>query len=367
MSDPALTVEIPSLYCPLRTRTHPMLAELEQRGNDWMAAHGFNENERLWRRVQESNAAEFFARICPDAAPELLQMAIDWSYLMFVFDDLLDDAQVTGASQGFVDIAARVVRTLADPGCEMMAGDDPFRAPVQDLAHRLRRYATPAQIGRQLDAHRAWLLGVAWEINCRLAGTVPTLNDYTAMRPVFAAADPTLVWAEIALGAPISEGEMSSREVSALQEMTATYAAFSDDLYSLGKDLWFAQRQGGGNPSGLNLVNVFVAHEHCTIQEAITKAVDLCNRIARRFVDVRDKVEPHASDRLRPYVANLGHLMRGNIEWGLATPRYSNPDGEHPGAVKTICTWSDTPPPGTDQPPEIPSIAWWWKEPVKLG
>ncbi|MFD0538330.1 hypothetical protein ACFQY7_36055 [Actinomadura luteofluorescens] len=364
MSDPALTVEIPSLYCPLRTRIHPMLAELEQRGNDWMAAHGFNENERLWRRVQESNAAEFFARICPDAAPERLQMAIDWSYLMFVFDDVLDEAQVTGASQGFVDIAARVVRTLADPGCEMMA-----RATTRSaLPSRTWRTASadtppPPRSAASWTRTAPGCSGSRGRSTAQLGGTVPSLNDYTAMRPVFAAADPTLVWAEIALGAPISEGEMSSREVSALQEMTATYAAFSDDLYSLGKDLWFAQRQGGGNPSGLNLVNVFLAHEHCTIQEAITKAVDLCNRIARRFVDVRDKVEPHASDRLRPYVASLGHLMRGNIEWGLATPRYSNPDGEHPGAVKTICTWSDTPPPGTDQPPKIPSIAWWWEEP----
>lgn len=144
----------------------------------------------------------------------------------------------------------------------------------------------------------------------------------------------------------------------ALTELALTTAAFDDDLFSYGKELWIARAEGTP-PSGLNLVEILRREHHLGRQEAIGRAVELGNRLTFRFLELRDQVLPRASTPLRAYVDHLTRLLPGNLEWGLRADRYRNPDGRHPGAVATSASTTTTPPADTSPPP-IPSIRWWW-------
>jgi hypothetical protein len=355
MTDDQLLVELPPRYCPVRVDTHPDADLLESRGADWLTRYGLG-GPRLWA----NDCAGFYGRIMPEGATERLQMAVDWCFLMFAFDDVnCDEVASDAAGLQFVDVATRVVRVLEVPDVRLGASADPFLAPVRDLALRAHKYATPTQLRRLVDGHRAWYLGVLWELRHKVAGRTPSLDDYAHMRQHTAGGLATTSWIEIVDGAEIPSAELDSPAVRALSELSFTIAAWDDDLFSYGKETWFARREA---PSGcrLNLIDIVAAERGCDTAEALAESVDLVNRLTCRFVQLRDAVLPSASDELRNYLECLSRLLRGNLEWGLRAQRYRNPDGQSPDAVRTVGSWTDVPPVNADVPPPIPSITWCW-------
>jgi hypothetical protein len=359
MTDDQLLVELPPRYCPVQVDTHPDAELLEGQGADWLTAYGL-----AGPRLRANDCAGFYGRIMPKGVTERLQMAVDWCFLMFAFDDInCDEVVPDAAGKQFVDIATRVVRVLEVPDVNLGRSTDPlaadlFLAPVRDLAQRAHRSATPTQVRRLVDGHRAWYLGVLWELRCRLTDVTPSLNDYAHMRQHTAGGLATTSWIEIVDGGEIPAYELDSPAVRALSELSFTIAAWDDDLFSYGKETWFARRESTPSHCRLNLIDIVAQERGCPVEQALEESVDLVNRLTHRFIQLRDAVLPTAGEELRNYLECLSRLLRGNLEWGLRAQRYRNPDGRHPDAVRTVGSWTDVPP--ADTPPAIPSIAWWW-------
>ena len=356
MTDDQLIVELPPRYCPVPVATHPDADLLESRGADWLTRYGLG-GPRLWA----NDCAGFYGRIMPEAATERLQMAVDWCFLMFAFDDInCDEVAPSAAGRQFVDIATRVVRALEVPDVNLGAGADLFLAPVRDLALRAHKFGTPTQVRRLVEGHRAWYLGVLWELRCKLADVTPSLGDYAHLRQHTAGGLATTSWIEIVDGAEIPAAELDSPAVRALSELAFTIAAFDDDLFSYGKETWFARRETIPPNCQLNLIDIVALERGCGVEDALAESVELVNRMTYRFVQLRDTVLPSASEPLRNYLECLSRLLRGNMEWGLQAQRYRNPDGRSPDAVHTVGSWTYEPPANAEVPPAIPSIAWWW-------
>lgn len=95
-------------------------------------------------------------------------------------------------------------------------------------------------------------------------------------------------------------------------------------------------------------------------------ALDLghCRAARCRFLALRDRVLPRASREQHRYLTDLGHGLRGNIEWGLRVPRYLSLNGAAagPGEVEPPghIPWADRPANTGEEPPPLLSIAWWW-------
>ncbi|WP_208870157.1 terpene synthase family protein [Streptomyces monomycini] len=166
-------------------------------------------------------------------------------------------------------------------------------------------------------------------------------------------------WTEIIDGTEIPGAAMDSPAVRALNELGFTIAAFDDDLFSYGKERRLAARSPHASRRRLNLVDVLAAEHGLGLEAALAAAVDLCDRLTLRFVQLRDRVLPTACAPLRRHLDHLSHLIRGNIEWGLRAGRYTNPDGRHPGAVTNTGSFTQTAL-RADAPPPLPSVAWWW-------
>jgi hypothetical protein len=354
MTDDRLLVELPPRYCPVPVATHPDAGLLESRGADWLSRYGLG-GPRLWA----NDCAGFYGRIMPEAATERLQMAVDWCFLMFAFDDInCDEVAPSAAGRQFVDIATRVVRALEVP--EVDLGADVFLAPVRDLALRAHKFGTPTQVRRLVEGHRAWYLGVLWELRCKLADVTPSLTEYAHLRQHTAGGLATTSWIEIVDGVEIPSAELDSPAVRALSELSFTIAAFDDDLFSYGKETWFAAREATPSGCKLNLIDIVALERGLDVKDALADSVELVNRMTYRFVQLRDAVLPAASEPLRNYLDCLSRLLRGNMEWGLQAQRYRNPDGHSPDAVHTVGSWTTVPPADAELPPGIPSVAWWW-------
>ncbi|MGK5543173.1 terpene synthase family protein [Streptomyces sp. URMC 127] len=355
-----IRVEIPPRYCPLPSAEHPDAGRLNARATAWMNGYGLCLDGVQRVRMTGNDCGGFYGRIMPLAPADRLQVAVDWCALMFAFDDLHCDEGPAGTRAGdFTGFATRLMRVLEAPGTTPPGSMDPFLAAAGDLAARCRTAGTPVQVRRMVEGHRAWFLGVLWEIGCRLRDRTPSLDDYAHMRQHTAAGTATTSWMEIIDGREIPAEALDAPAVRALDELAFTIAAFDDDLFSYGKERWLAARDPQPSQCRLNLVDILAAERGLGFEAAMAAAVDLCNRLTLRFVRLRDQVRPRACEPLRLRLDHLSHLIRGNIEWGLRAGRYTNPDGRHPGAVVT--TGSFTPAaPGSGTPPAIPSVAWWW-------
>ena len=363
MSDAVIRVHIPPRYCPLPTAVHPDADRLAEIGGKWLNGFGLCTSEDQQARMRGNDCSGFYGRIMPNAPTERLQLAVDWCHLMFAFDDInCDEGPASTQTGDFVDLASRVTRVLESPDSDMGNRSNPFLPPVRDLALRGREWGTATQIRRVVEGHRAWYFGVLWEFGQRVRNVTPSLNDYAHMRQHTAGGTATTCWMEIIDGAEIPDREMDSPAVRALAEMAFTIASWDDDLFSYGKETWFAREQAEGAQCKLNLVDILVLERGYTIEQAMEEAVLLCNRLTHRFAELIEEVRPRASTPLRNYLDHLAHLVRGNIEWGLQADRYRNPDGRTPDAVSTVGSWAETPPSDAATAPPIPSIAWWWDD-----
>ncbi|MFJ4845535.1 MULTISPECIES: glutamate dehydrogenase [unclassified Streptomyces] len=359
-SDPDIVMRLPAMYFPMPWRRHPEVELLEEQGLAFMERHGLCHGPGRRERVAGTKSALFFAGNCPDGDTARLQMAVDWTYTMFVFDDFACDEESPEDAFSFLDLAVRIIRTLESPTAGLLPPKNPFAGPVVELAERLHHLASATQRRRLVDAHLSWYLGVAWERAAREQHLMPSLNDYLYTRLLYVAGFPTLAWFQVSEVDDISDQEINAPAVHALTEMASMVAALDDDLFSYGKELWYAARRPAETGPVLNLVGLYEARPGCTQQDAQSQAVALRDRVLARFIEVRDIVQPTASEPLRRYLSNLTCLIRGNYEWGIRAGRYTDPDGRHPGAVRVATSPVADIPSATGAPPDIPCIGWWW-------
>lgn len=358
-SYPEITVTLPPVYFPAPLHVHPQADLMQERGLAWMGKHGFLADPVVRQRVVDSRTGHFFAYVCPHGDVERMQVAVDWGYLMFVFDDGHCDQTIGGDNFPFLDLAARIIRTFEEPTVRVLKDSHPFTSAVVDLAERVHRVGSPRLVRRLTDAHTMWLFGVAWEIPAMHQQVRQTVNDYLFTRLMYVGAAPTIAWFQLANRDEIPDWEITAPRVRALTEMAGAVAAIDDDLYSYGKDLWFTVHRHGAAASRYhNLIDTYRTEMGMTQQDALEATVGLRDRVIHRFFDLCNGVLPGASSALECYLANLACLTRGNYEWGLQAGRFTNPDGAHPGAVRTVGTVTDTP--MATGRPGIPCIDWWW-------
>lgn len=340
-------------FCPIEPAIHPEVTLVETRAHDWLLAWDYFGNPGNRKRLTGSRSAEFYARMTPRAHTNRLQIAVEWTYWGFAFDDAYCDTLPWSVRPAeFTELAGRIIRMLEAPG-STPPSSDPHVLALTELRDRFAEVGTPVQHRRWVLAQRAWLLGVAWQIGNQSRAVTPTLNDYMAMRINSAAGEPVTSMIEIVNNIEIPEDEMTSPAVRACSEMSRMLASLDNDLHSYAKDIH-------RNETDQNIVNVIVTERRCHPQDAAVIAMAMRDRIMCRFLLLRDAIAPRQSTPTRHYLQDLGHVVRGNLDWGLKTPRYVV-DGQQAPIPK----WADKPSDTGTQPPAA-SISWWW-DPMLAG
>lgn len=341
--------ELPPIFCPLDPAVNPARRRVERRAIDCVDQWGLCADARERVRVIGTRSADFYARFAPDADEDGLLAAALWVYWGFAFDDArCDTGFYRGRPSEFVPMAARIQRALESPVA--MADDDVFARALQDIAARFLRAGTPVQFQRFVAAHRAWLVGVAWQIANEARGHMPGLEDYVTMRLHSAGGEPTFAMLEIANGCEVAAAEMDSPVVRALTETAILVAALDNDSHSLLREL--------GGHTVQNIYSVLQCETGGSFEETLQAAACLRDRVLLQFLRLRDRVRPRLSEPGRCYVDGLAHGIRGNAEWGLKVPRYGKDgisDDDSPGVA-----WAEKPLDDSREPLPIPSIAWWW-------
>jgi hypothetical protein len=342
----ACSLKLP-FFCPIEPAIHPDVTLVEARAHDWLLAQNYFGNPENRERVIGSRSAEFYARMSPRAHTNRLQVAVEWIYWGFSFDDAYCDTLPWSIRPAeFTELAGRIVRMLEAPR-STLPGPDPHIMALAELRDRFAEVGTPVQHRRWVLAQRAWLLGVAWQIGNQSRAVMPTLNDYLAMRINSAAGESVTSMIALVNDLDIPEKEMEHPAVRACTEMSRMLASLDNDLHSYAKDIH-------RNEIEQNIVNVIITEQYCHPQDAVVTAMAMRDRIMCRFLSLRDRISHRQSAPTRHYLQDLGHVVRGNLDWGLKTPRYLV-DGQH----SLVPQWADKPSDAGTLPP-APSVAWWW-------
>jgi hypothetical protein len=355
-----IVVEVHPFFCPIDPATHPDEDLVAQRSGEWASAVGLVADEAELRRWLSSTSADFYGGMVPHADTDGYQLATDWVYWGFYFDDAhCDQGTNLTSPHRVVPVAARLLRML-DSGDERLCAGNRYLLGLCDLARRYQKFATPTQYDRWVTAQRRWLFGVVQQTTRRAAGMVPTLDDYLLTRLHEAGGPPTQSMFEVANRAEIPGSEMDSPPVRAITEAFWMIASLDNDLVSRHREVLEQQDR-------YNAVDI-IARELSLPEEAATvELVRLRDRIMLLFLALRNQLAATASLPLRTYLDTLGHGIRANIDWSLRTPRYEwlRPKDGPSGAevrLRYRGTCTDTPSDARLAAPPLASVAWWWSQ-----
>ena len=357
---------MPLFYCPIEGARHTDAEAIERQCTAWLDAFGLyrTPSERKW--FIGTFSADACSRCAPSADPEGLLLFSLWTYWAFAFDDVFcDEGEMSADPGAFGAYAGRVQRAL-EVACFSDArdhnryrDDDPYLAAIFDIGRRARELATPVQLARIIADHRRWLCGAQWQIGNRAKGVVPNIDDYFSLRISDGGGMVVGRWIEIANRVEIEGVEMDSPAIQALMEMATLVACMDNDLHSMSKE----KEVGLADHS---FAGILAHHQKISAGQAAHQAMVIRDKVLLRFLELREQVRPSASAALDRYLDDLGHCIRGNIDWGMRVHRYvrhADRSSEHgPLYAGEEPGWAENPLDNDKAPLPYPSIRWWWDD-----
>ena len=350
-------VELPPFFCPVEPVMHPDLASTARRSAEWAVRLHLVRTDAELARWMDSGAADFYGGMVPGASAERYQLAVDWCYWAFSFDDsYCDQGSNATSTERIVAVTGRVLRLLESRDERLCAANRALLG-LCDLARRYRRLSTPTQYERWVDAQRRWLLGVVQQVDHRAREETLCLDDYLRTRLHEAGGPPVQAMLEFADDVEVPAHEMDSEPVRVVNELFWMVASLDNDLVS-------RHRESVQQSANYNAVEVLAQDRSLSVPEAEREIVKLRDRMMVLFLRVRENLAATASKPLLVYLDALRHGIRANIDWSLRTPRYTRlrPSAEHPDGVtlRLHTRWVDEPADASSEAPPLPSIAWWW-------
>lgn len=195
---------------------------------------------------------------------------------------------------------------------------DAFDLALADLRDRFEQAAPSwGWLTRLSSSIREYFDGGLWEASNRRQGVVPSLGQFVPMRRFAGGMFIYVNFVELANRVELPLPVRGHRDVVRLGQITANVACWHNDLFSLRKEMAYGDVH--------NLVIVLAQDRSIDIDAATGAAIDICNREVAMFEQIAGRLPsfgPQIDPLVEQYTESLGALMRGNLDWSLATQRY---------------------------------------------
>ncbi|MEV0186444.1 terpene synthase family protein [Streptomyces sp. NPDC050625] len=322
---------------------------MESNALNWMQDLELARDAEQERRVRAIGCGELGARTVEAHAPTALtQISVDSLLWLFIFDDTYCDEGTHSADPAAMSLLVARLLRIAETGTSpavMTAHEKAFL----DLRRRIAATASPTQLMRWIDALRSYLAYQAWEAAHRARGTRPETDAYLTARIANGSMPVCCAVLDITSGFEVPAQEMNRTDVRALTEMCCALVGLDNDIMSHWKE---TLRCG----DGINLIDVLAADNACTPEEALPMAIAIRDRILTRYLQLRETTEGRLGAEGERYLKLLDQWIRGNLDWGLGSGRYRNPD--NPAVLPDHVT-ACAPRPSAGPLPYA-GTAWWW-------
>jgi len=345
-------IDRPTLYCPLDLIPHPAWQQAQAEAFAWMDRCRLFEKTDISRVASlGTNSAQVTGSMIPHASPDQLRFYVTYMYWGFIVDDVFDVGVPAERAQRYQTLCRPLMLALESPWALIPDGEPPVVTLLRELRRNADELFSPAQVRLWVDSLYTWLLGCGLEITDAAHERSLSVSDYLFASIYSHALRPVVVSLELCG----SDGEVPASERedprgAALTQMAGLLMSLYADLFSVGKEGTYDQ----------NILNSLIQHDGRSNAQAVSEATIVCERIMVLFLRLREEVLPTVSEPTRDYLANLGHAVRGVLEWSYNVPRFTPSDGDPPPRFDPVRISAPANPNATPLP--YPSIAWWWDQ-----
>ncbi|KAI1259520.1 terpenoid synthase [Xylariaceae sp. FL1019] len=299
-------------------------------------------NERKLKALKQADFARLMSLWYPHAEWEELRVATAYSVWIFVWDDEID-ANDTDAStseelaQNYYKQSLAYIHQmlgLSGEGQEDIKPPHVNMALFEDVGNGVRAATDIQQRQRFFGELENFMLQVGMEHNHRMAGSIPTLQEYMDIRSGSVGCGPQIAITDYMLGIRLPESVMESAAMRGLWRETIYICLILNDVYSVQKEIV----QG----SLLNIVPVMFQHMQAEFQKDMTMvSKDLDAELQasmERFeesVNGLSQISPNDAvmhGNILEFVKWCRYFITGVLYWSLESRRYGmskciNPDG----------------------------------------
>jgi hypothetical protein len=304
------------LRCPFPSALNPGTEAAHLHTRAWAQRFGLVRDARIDRQIATERFTWLVGGFYPWAQQRELELVSDFTSWLFWHDDVCDETALGEdpaalAAQFDWLIGILTWRRAERPG-------DAFDRAFADLRDRFAA-AAPSRgwLARMVASVQQYFEGCVWEAANRHHRCVPGVDLFKIMRPFAGGMYIYRDFVELAARAELPLVARGLRELLRLQEITVNVACWHNDLFSLDKELAHGDVH--------NLVVVIAQERRVSIAEARAIAVAWCNDEVAGFEPIALQVPSFGAEvdaLVAAHARSLGALMRGNLDWSLATDRY---------------------------------------------
>jgi hypothetical protein len=315
----------PAVFCPLLPKISPHAGEVQRSAVHWATRHGLLERPGAQRAFAGAKFANLMARAHPSARVAELALATDWLTVIFALDDLLETGLVVEPARmraGNEALLAWLSTGEADRMHKVReAFGRPIAAAIADAWRRTLPRTGPAWRARFAEHVGEYLHGTVWESGNRAQGRLPSVAEYLAMRRHSAATEMFFDLIEPVHGVELPAEVVADPRYDAVRRTAGTVIGLFNDLISWRKEMAVGDRH--------NIVFIVGEERDLPLSAAVGAAVAEHDAQVAAFLAARDALEracgaPGAADpAVRIGLADIGHWLRGNLDWSLESGRYA--------------------------------------------
>ncbi|MFJ9590869.1 terpene synthase family protein [Streptomyces acidicola] len=339
---------LPALYWPLKTEPHPDSDAIDADAVRWMRGFPGHLRQDGMQKLLTEKLGAAVAHCLPHADPRRLRLVARVGLLGTAMDDWFESldslAEVVAATSA-------CQRAWEAPG--MPLTDMPYVAAFREVLADIRALASAVQYERIVAANCIYHQAIPWETALRAHGAVLDQNTYAVMRNRTVGWAVILAYMEFGANIDLPEQEAADPALRALREASGFLLAGFNDLAS-------AAKEADSPAARTGLPAALMAAYACGPVEAMSRAIDMLNRVTLLYIRLRSGLERRAGTRLRQYLAALDTALGNLTLFQAGCTRYTATSGH-----RTLLRpeFSSSPPIGLDPGPlPIPAIAWWWEQ-----
>jgi hypothetical protein len=337
-----------SFWCPIGEKIHPAWEEMDSASIAWMKSFHLNDMlpEGAGERMSRIGVGELAGRTSVLATDSTaLQFGSDSLMWLFVFDDAYCDRGVYRDDPASMALLAAEITRIAETG--ETQSKQPCALALADLRRRADSIADCSTVNHWTSAVRGYLSYQVWEAAHRQRAIVPSVDDYITARIRSGSMEVCAIALGITGSYRVPPQEIDRTDIRALTEMACCIVGLDNDIMS------YAKEHAARDVDHINLVDAIAHERHCSVDVAFEEAMQLRDSILDCYLATTSHVAQLApSPQLRRYLDDLSSWIRGNLDWGLNSSRYSDKNFR-----ATISENTRTLPPEKVSPP---GITWWW-------
>ncbi|KAI1827568.1 terpenoid synthase [Xylaria intraflava] len=299
-------------------------------------------NERKLKALKQADFARLMSLWYPDAEWEELKVATAYSVWIFVWDDEIDAGDTDAATneelaQAYYKQSLAYIHHmlgLSGDDLEEIAAPHQNMALFADVGRGVRKATDVQQRQRFFDELENFMLQVGVEHSHRMAGSIPTTEEYMSIRSGSVGCGPQIAITDYMLSMRLPESIMEGAAMKSLWKETIYICLILNDVYSVQKEIV----QG----SLLNIVPVMFKNMSPAEQgnmKAVSRNLDIALKgtmdrfeAAAAELDTTTAHDGQLHDNTLEYIKWCRYFITGVLYWSLESRRYGmakcvNPDG----------------------------------------